>query len=493
MAIEFDDDLSSIGPLTGSERVLATNGSAKGTTTVGAIAALAGGGGSEDWSEHPATQDVDMDGHRITGMTDPVDLGDAATKEYVDTAIGSYVPPVADRLESIDEYDATVVADGTGGVVHTAVEGPDFIAESFTQVDTASALNRITATDYSTSAVSQIGVGVGTTEGVFFSANGSGLVPLNDAVHADLPAGVDSVVHGISWAVDEAKDYTDSELASYVPPAPANVKGIAEPRTTELASWPAPPNAPGNPVSGAAWSALTVGTIVLQRNGGTGGWPVRLMYCESPGSSGGGNAVWRHVGFQVSTFTGSPAYVQFSLPTGAVLTPPAPRTGQGGNDAARWRDVGDWDWGSGNVNARSKRIESLGAPTAAGHAARLQDVQDQALAEWWTPAWTPGSNVDSVSNVECQYTRVRRAAGGSLVTLSGTITVTPTAAGPAMISAPIPVPATASSGVGSAIAYSMGPADVGSCGFNAGDLEVYFVASGSDPHMLTFSVSYRAA
>lgn len=298
----------------------------------------------------------------------------------------------------------------------------------------------------------------------------------------------------VTDALQDAKNYTDSELASYVPPAPANVKGIAEPRTTELASWPAPPNAPGNPVSGAAWSALAVGTIVLQRNGGTTGDPVRLMYCESPGSSGDGNAVWRHAGFQVSTFTGSPAYVQFSLPTGAVLTPPAPRTGQGGNDAARWRDVGDWDWGSGNVNARSKRIESLGAPTAVGHAARLQDVQDQALAEWWTPVWTPVSNVDSVSNVECQYTRVRRAAGGSLVTIEGVLSVTPDAAGACEISATLPINATGAGAIGF---------DRFKDGATGGETEaeitsttaisVTFEGSGTTAHTVRFRVQYRAA
>src|SRR5690606_11027307 len=66
----------------------------------------------------------------------------------------------------------------------------------------------------------------------------------------------------------------------------------------------------------------------------------------------------------------------------------------------------------------------LPAPSAASDAATKGYV-DARLPEleWWDPVWTPVANVDSVSNVECQYTRVHRASGGSLVTLEGTITV----------------------------------------------------------------------
>lgn len=42
-----------------------------------------------EWSEYPATQDVDLDDNKITGLADPVDAQDAATKIYVDTAISS--------------------------------------------------------------------------------------------------------------------------------------------------------------------------------------------------------------------------------------------------------------------------------------------------------------------------------------------------------------------------------------------------------------------
>lgn len=64
----------------------------------------------------------------------------------------------------------------------------------------------------------------------------------------------------------------------------------------------------------------------------------------------------------------------------------------------------------------------------------------RADVEWWDPVWTPVSNVDSVSNVECSYTRTYRAAGGSLVTLEGTIEVTPEGAGLAGMTCALPVP-----------------------------------------------------
>lgn len=44
--------------------------------------------GGQEWSEHPATQDVDLDGHKITGLGEPTDASDAATKAYVDSQSG---------------------------------------------------------------------------------------------------------------------------------------------------------------------------------------------------------------------------------------------------------------------------------------------------------------------------------------------------------------------------------------------------------------------
>lgn len=64
---EFPDEFSPIAtPLDGSERLLAE----KGTTTVGDVKDYVASqiGGAEDWAEHPATQDVDMDGHDVVGL-----------------------------------------------------------------------------------------------------------------------------------------------------------------------------------------------------------------------------------------------------------------------------------------------------------------------------------------------------------------------------------------------------------------------------------------
>lgn len=115
--------------------------------------------------------------------------------------------------------------------------------------------------------------------------------------------------------------------------------------------------------------------------------------------------------------------------------------GEGGGDASLWAEYPAVD----DVNMDGHKITGLGEPTDASDAATKGYVDDRLPElEWWDPTWTPASsNIDSVSNVECQYTRVYRAAGGSLVTLEGTITVeidndnTFT-----LLSAPLPVPAT---------------------------------------------------
>lgn len=116
--------------------------------------------------------------------------------------------------------------------------------------------------------------------------------------------------------------------------------------------------------------------------------------------------------------------------------------------------------------------------------------------EWWEPVWTPVANVDSVSNVECQYTRTYRAAGGSLVTLEGTIEVTPEAAGQCAVQANLPI-ARDGSGLlaGTAMAMEVTPpghvvavASVGSTTLTLG-----FDAEGVDPYLVGFRASYRAA
>jgi len=83
---EFPDEFSPIAtPLDGSERLLAE----KGTTTVGDVKDYVAAqiGGAEDWAEHPATQDVDMDGNKITDLGAPTGAADAATKGYVDARV----------------------------------------------------------------------------------------------------------------------------------------------------------------------------------------------------------------------------------------------------------------------------------------------------------------------------------------------------------------------------------------------------------------------
>lgn len=126
--------------------------------------------------------------------------------------------------------------------------------------------------------------------------------------------------------------------------------------------------------------------------------------------------------------------------------------------------------------------------------------------EWWDPVWTPVNNVDSVSNVECQYTRTYRAAGGSLVTLEGTITVEIDAddASTTLV-APLPVPATSTGTLlapAIGVDLSSGTQAVCEAGvIDDGSGPVLFIEAGplegatGVPATLTigFRVSYRAA
>lgn len=116
--------------------------------------------------------------------------------------------------------------------------------------------------------------------------------------------------------------------------------------------------------------------------------------------------------------------------------------------------------------------------------------------EWWDPVWTPVINVDSVSNVECQYTRTYRAAGGSLVTLEGTIEVTQGAAGQCAVQVDLPT-ARVGSGllVGPAVAREVTPPGhvVAVASVDNGKLLLRFNAEGADPYLVGFRASYRAA
>ena len=130
------------------------------------------------------------------------------------------------------------------------------------------------------------------------------------------------------------------------------------------------------------------------------------------------------------------------------------------------------------------------------------DAHDRrAELEWWEPVWTPVNNVDSVSNVECSYTRTYRAAGGSLVTLEGTIEVTPDAADTmTMVSVDLPVPRDGVdivAGIGSFTDYDgddFGLARAGVADLGAGQqVSVQYTPSTDAVHRVSFRVSYRAA
>lgn len=124
-----------------------------------------------------------------------------------------------------------------------------------------------------------------------------------------------------------------------------------------------------------------------------------------------------------------------------------------------------------------------------------KEAHDQrALVEWWEPVWTPVENVDSVSNVECSYTRTYRAAGGSLVTLEGTIEVTPEAlADDSLIfTCPLPVPQVGSAEpLGWVGDTENNPGSM--CRISGGLLGVSIESANDAVRTASFRISYRAA
>lgn len=332
---EFPDDFDPVPtPLTGSERVLVE----KGTATIDDVKAFARTNlpapsaasdaatkgyvdarpGAEEWSEHAATQDVDLDGHKLTGLGEPTDAADAATKAYVDAQAG---PP--DRIES---PSGAAFAEATDDFMGMGFPGSSMVAES----------------------------------------------------------------NGVSALV-------------------ATFPGHA-----------------------AVWAGPEEGYI-----GGAG--------------------------FDATYNPASDAYKLRSYGAPLEIEEPAES-----NHAAT----------KGYVDSK---VASMPAPP---------DL------EWWEPTWTAIENVDSVTNVECSYTRTYRAAGGSLVTLEGTITVESLAAGECAATAPVPVPVAGDPTV-MGVASVLGPGGTALCDAQlVGDgsiLAIGFAAEGDDVHTIAFRLSYRAA
>lgn len=199
--------------------------------------------------------------------------------------------------------------------------------------------------------------------------------------------------------------------------------------------------------------------------------------------------------------------------TYAVTDGPAGSTARGGFtfNGGRWwfnEQNNNIPLGSNNYYALPAGVSSIkhGIHLAKEAYDTLASMPAPTELEWWDPVWTPVENVDSVSNVECSYTRTYRAAGGSLVTLEGTIEVeidndnTFT-----LLSAPLPVPATITGALlAPAICTAAGRADrsmvrtvvtdTGSGPFLSISAPPLLNATGV-PATLTigFRVSYRAA
>lgn len=307
------------------------------------------GGGADDWSEHPATQDVDLDGHKITGLGEPTDAADAATKGYVDAVS----PTKIERSFAWGRAVAEVTDDGN-------IELAVYLTGE-------------------TEPLRRVRVPRGNTGGAISMMNRSGM-------HVD------------AWV-----------------------------NLLEVASTTAP---------GFSY-ALSGGPSAGSNNRGSVSFSVgRWRFAEQNGSA---------------VYLGSNNY--YTLPSG--------------------------------VSSIKHGV----------HLAK-QAYDRRAELEWWAPTWTPVSNVDSVTNVECQYTRTYRASGGSLVTLEGTIEVAPDAAGQCAVQVDLPIARVGSALLaGTAMAMEVTPpghvvavASVGSTTLTLG-----FEAQDAAPYLVGFRAVYRAS
>lgn len=170
----------------------------------------------------------------------------------------------------------------------------------------------------------------------------------------------------------------------------------------------------------------------------------------------------------------------------------------GGHESSKGIRLGSHISHTPNIRALPSNVNSIlhGIKLGVDAHDALAEMPAPPDLEWWDPTWTAIENVDSVSNVECSYTRTYRAAGGSLVTLEGTIEVTPDAAGQCAVQVDLPI-ARVGSGLlaGTAMAMEVTPPGhvVAAASVDSTTLTLGFDAEGVDPYLVGFRASYRAA
>lgn len=232
----------------------------------------------------------------------------------------------------------------------------------------------------------------------------------------------------------------------------------------------------------------------LEQNGG-GGTPDRI---ESPS---GEAFVESTDDFMGAGVPGSAMIAESNGASGLVAAYP-------GHAGVRAGPEGSYTGGAGfdtsyDPTSDAYTLRAYGAPlqaeepTESYHAATKGYV-DARLPELesWYPVWAPVENVGSVADVECQYTRTYHASVGSLVTLEGTVMITPEAAGQCAVQVDLPVARVGSVPIaGMAMAMEVTPPGhvVAVASVDSTALTLEFVAEGADPYLVGFRISYRAA
>lgn len=152
------------------------------------------------WATAPASQDVDMDGHKITGLGAPVASDDAATKQYVDTA-SSVVPT---KIQNGTSRVEIASANGDIEIYRAGTRVGFFWSDSGGRVILGGSNGARLTLPEGTSAHALM------TSGGYQSA-------LTSTGYLQLPSGVTSYMHGIHLAKSAADGLASRDPVAWTP------------------------------------------------------------------------------------------------------------------------------------------------------------------------------------------------------------------------------------------------------------------------------------
>lgn len=193
------------------------------------------------WATAPASQDVDMDGHKITGLGAPTDAADAATKQYVDTVAGAAPTKIENGTSKVEIASSggnavvtvsgqsiatfslnnqTIIGSSFGGRLilpadsgHSQIRSGGFTS-NFTSLGYEALPSGVTSYMHGVHLAKAASDGLASRDPVAWTPSWSGVL------------NVDSVSH-VEASVQEVGDYIDVEGSLTVTPDAAGVTVVA--------------------------------------------------------------------------------------------------------------------------------------------------------------------------------------------------------------------------------------------------------------------------